>query len=311
MNMTLLLDYRGQDPKKYIDMILDPVIVPLHGFDQLKLLVHADNVSLQERKHRKENWKSMIENWWNKEKPKIQLEVFYDVYGTPTGCCEDWFKNMWLAFQDEKLDRIVYLPYDIAFMDPPAPVGQAHEGLQRFIDVANQPDIDLILGTYEAETNTASAPDDIFLISTKKAGNSPRQDIRKNLLEEFTIVELWRTFPRTMSEFCKLRDDPVHKPVPRTGFFALSRRLYDAFVGRPWRPTMLPWAGTVQLLLCALVLTRKGSGNYKVAERFVGKLKQGPESFAQYGHAHQRERIAYVIADEHHYWSRLFPNVEL
>ncbi|MEE9370429.1 MAG: hypothetical protein V3W45_03055, partial [Sedimentisphaerales bacterium] len=297
-----------QDPKKYIDLVLDPVIVPLHGFDQLRILVHADNVSLKERKRRKKNWKSTIGNWRNKTKTKIPTEVFYDVYGTPTGCCEDWFKNMWLAYQDKQLDKIIYLPFDIAFM---APAGKAHKGLQDFVDMAKQSDIDLLLGTYEAETDTTGAPDDTFLIGTANAGSAPRKDIRKNLLEEFAIVELWSAFPRTMLEFCRQRSDAIHKPVPRTGFFALSRRLYEAFIGRPWRSTMLPWAGTVQLLLCAFILTRKGVASYRVTEQFVGKLKQGPESFAQYGHAHQRERIAFVLADERHYWSRLFPGLEL
>ena len=60
MNTALLLDYRGQDPKKYIDLVLDPVIVPLHGFDQLQILVHADNVSLEERKRRKENSRRLM-----------------------------------------------------------------------------------------------------------------------------------------------------------------------------------------------------------------------------------------------------------
>ena len=183
--------------------------------------------------------------------------------------------------------------------------------IQEFINEANQKDIDLLLGTYEARTDTSGAIDDIFLLPRSKAVTNSRQDIRKNLLEELTVVELWSAFPMSMSWFCKQRTDPTHKPVPRTGFFGLSRRLFQEFIDRPRRPTMIPWAGTVQLLLCAVIRTRECKQKYKVAEKFVGKLKQSPEAFSEYGLAHQRERIAYTIADERHYWSRQIPNMVL
>ena len=76
---------------------------------------------------------------------------------------------------------------------------------------------------------------------------------------------------------------------------------------------MLPWAGTVQLLLCAIIQTRCPGvpREYSVAEHFVTTIRQPPEEWRSYALAHQLSRIAYVIEDERHYWSRQYPDLAL
>ena|GEM_PF-5076673 len=311
MATALLLDYRGRDSDEYISTVLAPIIARLNGLSQVQILIHPQNVSLVERRQEEDRWQSSINTWSTHAARGFATATFYDVYGTPAGPCEDWFKNMWLAFQDSDIQRIVYLPFDIAYMVPPASPQTTDGRLQSFIDRANKDEIDLLLGTYESSTQVAEATGKNFLVETRMARTGSRRDIPKNLLEDFTMLELWRAFPESTGWFCEKRNDPQHKPKPRTGFFSVSRRLYQEFVDRPRRPTMMPWAGTVQLLICAVVRTREGKRSFRVAEEFVSDLREPAASFAQYGVAHQRERIAYVISDERHYWSRLLPQLPL
>jgi hypothetical protein len=392
MASALLLDYRTrrfEDIKNPLNEII--ANLNLSGFCKLRIFIHAEkNVALEERKQKKKDFKSAVKEWSQaKFKNADFADVFYDVYGTPTGPCEDWFKNMWLTFQDTDIDRIAYLPYDIVYIEPPVKPGVADTRLQEFIDTINNENIDLLLGTYECAVNLdkekvsvtlESLPKEIqfpdsvrnkinydaekqklifkgvmaeserkellslseetayqqavdklfqkfqnnFLIPHEKLEkileeipepkkDEVRRDIRKNIwknfLEDFTILELWTMFPNSMAWFCQKRDDPEHKPKPRTGFFGLSRCLFKEFVKH--RSTMSPWAGTVQLLICAAMLSRKGPTSYRVAEQFVTELKEPPGSFTHYRVAHQRKRIAYVIANEAAYWNRKFPDVPL
>jgi hypothetical protein len=311
MSTALLLDTRSSSPTGYIERVLDPAIAHLRGFDLLQLLIHAENVSLKQRQGKEGAWRAAVAQWGDSDKLECVANVFYDVYGVPTGPCEDWFKNIWLAFQDPNIDRIVYLPIDVKDMIPPPTPRKPDERLQRFIDEANSVQVDLMLGTYDVTTPTSDAKDDTFLTKPDRAGGGSRSGIRKNYLEYFTIMTLWSQFPQTMSWFCNQRTDPERKPVPRTGFFGLSRRLYEEFTSRPRRWTMAPWAGTVQLLLCAAIRTREKKESYEVGEWYVGELTQDAEPFSAYPAAHQVERIAYVIADERHYWSRLLPSLRL
>ena len=70
----------------------------------------------------------------------------------------------------------------------------------------------------------------------------------------------------------------------------------------------MPWAGTVQLLICAGVSRKK---RFRVAEQFVADLEEPPTSFGSYGVPHQRERIAYVIREERGSWARQMPGAVL
>ncbi len=320
MIRALLLDIRSSRPGRYIKELLEPMVRPLGGFELVCLLVHAAAVSLEKRREQEAKWKSEVEHWQQESGAAFEVRVFYDVYGSPTGPCQDWFKNMWLAFQDSRVERIIYLPVDITYMAPPC--ASPDSRLQGFIDKANDSGVDLLIGTYEAETDVTRAKDradrdpakdDVFLLPATKAGGGSRGDIRKNFLEAFTIDVLWSAFPRSMHWFCSERIDADHHPTPRTGFFSLSRRLFEEFVNRPRRPTMLPWAGTVQLLLCAIIQTRHPDvpEKYEVAEHFVTRIKQPPEGWGSYSLAHQLLRIAYVVEDERHYWSRRYPDLPL
>ena len=74
---------------------------------------------------------------------------------------------------------------------------------------------------------------------------------------------------------------------------------------------MKPWAGTVQLLICAAMRTREGTKTFKIAEQFVAELDEPRVSWDAYGPAHQRLRIEFVVADEAAFWSRKLPKVAL
>jgi len=127
-NTALLTDIRDENPNGFIKEILQPVVACLDGFDQLRILVHAENIGLSERRKKADFWRSEIRSWQVQAKPKFShVEVFYDIYGTPApkACCEDWMKNIWLTFQDDHIERIVYLPYDVAYMDGLATHGEA------------------------------------------------------------------------------------------------------------------------------------------------------------------------------------------
>lgn len=317
MITTLLMDYRGLDPNVYIEEFLDPIIKRLVGFNQIRILTYGtENVSFADQQEKDNNWQGAIGAWGVLNKRDVKV-LPYDARGfSPSGPCEVWFKNMCLAFGDDSVDHIVYFPWDITYM---VLNNQGRcQNLQAFIDQVNAGDIDLLLGTYEAATDVVEARqrnvENCFLVETTKAvaewnagSKRRRTDIPKNFLEDFTILELCTEFPKSMKWFYQQRIDSEHKPKPRTGFFGLSRHLFEEFASRPYRPTMMPWAGTVQLLICAAVRTLEGKKTFQVDERFISGLEEPPLSFDDYRVAHQRERIAYVIADERHYWTRQRP----
>lgn len=310
MVTALLLDYKGQDPNGIIEKILDPIIAPLGGFSQLRIFIYgAGNANLAERQQREKRCQSAIDDWKKQEERGFESSIFYDVYGATMGPCQVWFKNIWLAFQDPKVQRIVYLPYDITYMIPQIISGKADARLQRFIDSANTENVDLFLGNYECLTEVTKANNNNFLVEKNMIGRGKRKDIPKNFLEHFTVLELNTSFPESMKWFSQKRSDVTHTPHPRTGFFSLSRRFYEEFIKS--RSTMMPWAGTVQLLICAVMLSREGKKEFKVVEQFVTELEEPSASFVGYGSGHQRQRIAFVIANECHYWSRKIPGVPL
>jgi hypothetical protein len=304
----LLLDTRSADPGTYVASVVEGVIEPLRGFDRLGLLVHADQgLSLGQRQEERAAWKAALDEWRVRKRPPFGADVFCDVDGTPVGCCEDWNKNIWRAFQDPEGRRIIYLPYDIMFMLPPAAAGAADPRLQAFIDRCNRGDADLLLGTYESTTAAAGACENNFLVPTALSGEGRRKDIPKNMLEDFTVLELWIRFPETMRWFVQGRTDRCHPPKPRTGFFGLGRGLYELFYRRKGLPNMLPWEGTVQLLICARMFTEAGMGDFKVAEHFVADLDEPRCAYDAYRVGEQRIRAAFVIAVEALWWSRNFP----
>jgi hypothetical protein len=300
-NKTVLLtDIRAEDPNVFTNKILS-VIAPLKGFYQLRILIHGESIDLGNRRKKEVLWRSEIGKWHTKKKRKFAIDLFYDVYGTSTGCCEDWFKNIWLAFQNEDVERIVYLPYDVVYMDPKVNKSKADPRLQHFINEMNESSIDLLLGTYEISAKNTDCG--------SKAGSGPSLEIRKSILEAYTVSKIWQFFPESMDWFYGHRNNSQRNPIPRTGFFGLSRSLFEKFIQRRHRPTMLPWTGTVQLLVCAILFNRlrekegKDQKKFKIAEKFVANLKHPAESFMNYDYRHQLRRIAFVIEDEADYWS--------
>lgn len=310
MNTALLLDYKSQNLKRIVETVLEPLVIPLKGFDKLQIRLYPDTYAkLEDRQKKEHDFKCSIEEWSMNQGLKYDVDISCDVEGIAQGPCHIWYKNIVVAFQDNKIDRIVYLPFDITFMVPKADIGKNVKKLQHFIDRANEGEVDLLLGSYESSTDVTLAADNNFLIDNVAAGEGNRKDIPKNFLEDFTILELQRNFPGCMAWFRKQRTDPSHQPKPRTGFFSLSRGLYDQF--KEDRGIMKPWAGTVQLLICAAIRTREGKDRFTVAEQFVADLEESPASWDGYGAAHQRLRIEFVIADEREYWSRKLPQVTL
>jgi len=321
MTTTLLLDYRGLDPNTYVGNVLDPIIKRLSRFSKLQILTYGtENITYAEQQEKDANWQGVVGSWGYQN--QVNAEVLpYDPRGfSASGPCEVWFKNMWLVFEKKDVDGLLYFPYDITYI---VSTNQGRcQTLQAFIDQFNGGTVDLLLGTYEASTDVVEARqrniENCFLVETTKAitqwnagGKRRRTDIPKNFLEDFTVLELCSAFPKSMKWFSQQRSDSEHKPKPRTGFFGLSRRLFEEFASRPYRSTMMPWAGTVQLLICAAVRTLEGKKTFQVDERFISGLEEPPLSFDDYRVAHQRERITYVITDERHYWTRLLPQVTL
>lgn len=316
MGTFIGIDYRGDDPngpKGYVRRMLEFGLGQLKGFAGVYLLIRPGRkLTLADRRTRKEVWDQAVETWQKQAKPGFAVDFRYDLWSTLGGPCSDWWLNIWRAFQHDDVDRIIYLPVDVLdLVDPPC--GSPDGRLQDFIDRANAGDVDLLLGNYECVTDVADArkrgKPNIFLLPSDEAGTGMRKDIRKNLLETATLNEMWAAFPQTTACYCGLRTDPMHDPHPRTGWFSLSRRLYEDFVRE--RVSMLPYAGTVQLLLCALVQTRRGEQRFTVAEQFIGRLKQHPEPFDDFGFAHQLARIRFVVENERAYWSRRHPRLPL
>jgi len=310
MATVLLVDYKNQNLNRVIENILEPMIILLKGFDKLIIRfwpVHGE--PLEEQQVREHKFNLDINDWRKNLGLKFEVEISCDVGGLPQGPCHIWFKNIVTAFQDPKVQRVIYLPYDITFMEPKAVPGKPDRRLQSFIDRANKDDIDLLLGSYECSTDVGDADVNNFLIDKALAGKGKRKDIPKNFLEDLTILELERSFPNCMSWFHQQRNDPRLKPKPRTGFFSLSKRLYEQFIND--RKIMKPWAGTVQLLICAAMRTHVGNKIFKIAEQFVAELSEPSTSWCDYRHAYQRLRIEFVIADEREFWSRKLPQVPL
>jgi len=347
-SIAVLLDTRSDEPVPYLTTALESV-GRLTGFDRLQLFKQPAPVAptLCQRRQEERQWQEAVDAWndpgkrqayaakvedqWQKamaacsdperkkildekrqQQPKavrawkhrsnIQCELFYDLHSVSTGPCEDWFKNIWLAFENPKVERIIYLPYDITYTPegrdgkPASPdlVGK----LQSFLDEASKADADLLLGTYHATTG----------------GNA---DIPKNHLEHFTILELFRCFPETMKRLGWTGWDN-HKP--RTGYFALSRRLYEQFRKRPrFRQVMMPYGGTFQLILCAALVTHATEmqlpgAKQKFLIREWGPIMdvcEPPMVPMDFRVGHQRIRTWFVMEDERMYWSRLWPALPL
>ncbi len=306
MITALLLDIRGKDPNEYIEQVLDPIGKHLKGFKRLKIFVQASHL----REDQLTEWKDAIDAWKKRENRYFTLDVFYDKDGVPTGPCEVWWKNIRLAFNEPEVTRIIYLPYDVCYLEPPT--AGSYSRLQSFIDKANDESPDLLLGNYDvwSEPGAPEANARTFMVSPHVTPSGRcKYHIRKRILEDCTLAELWSLFPKSMEWFCRRRSNQDVRPTPRTGFFSLSRTLYTEFTRRRHRPSMLPWAGTVQLLLCAAVNSRLAKStthsavSYKVEEDWIGKLKQPPEPFDHYVFSHQLARIKYVLRDEHEYWT--------
>lgn len=308
MKVVLLLDYKSQNLEKIIKEILTPIIALLTGFDKLQILLYpAMNENIKEQQQKELRFRAMLERWRRKLGLKWEVDVSCDVKGLPQGPCHIWFKNIRSAFRDPDVDRIIYLPYDITFMVPRAIPGKTDKRLQGFINRAIQDDIGVLFGSYECSTDVSRSVDNNFLIDKSKLSGGRRKDIAKNFLEDFTVLELERNFPNCMVWFNQQREDVCHKPKPRTGFFSFNRHFYEQFVKD--RRMMKPWAGTVQLLLCAAMRTREGKNQFKLFEQFVAELEESPTFFGGYGPAHQRLRIEFVIADEREYWVRALPDI--
>ena len=307
MTTELLID-RHLVLEDFPDATLD-VLAHLRGFDNLRIFIHGEEkLSPKQRKRRARAFARAVKEWQRTSSPPFGVTLFYDSLGVSAGCCSDWQKNMWLAWENPKVERIIYLPYDVAYMK--CSTKKKIRILQSFIDKANRGESDLLLGTYTAVTDVRKAMDGNFLVSNpvalthaKANRDYYRQDIPKNALEDHTCLELQRQFPNCMAWFIAQRTDATRPPIPRTGWFSVSRRLYDAFVSRTRRAGMAPWAGTVQIILCAGMNTLAGNADFRIDEHFVGDIKEPPSSFGSYGVKHQSERISYVIRDEMAYWS--------
>ncbi|MDP6542417.1 MAG: hypothetical protein QGH60_00415 [Phycisphaerae bacterium] len=330
LDTALLLDCRASDPQEYMDKVVDKIIRPLTGFSRLNILVHAENkLSISQRQDKAALWQEALRNSKTYRKPGLWTTVLYDVEGTPTGPCEDWFKNMFYVFQDPGIQRVLYLPYDICFIKKRAQRGGSKKGLQDFIDRWARRDLDLLLGTYKAKTHVTEAKEDNFLVPTARAGKRDRSDIPKNVLEDFAVLETWTRFPRCARWFSQTRTDAGHDPKYRTGFFAVSRDLYEAFRSRRRRETMLPWAGTVQLLIFAAMCARAVQAkairgktivppgmtartpryDFKAGEHFVADIFEPGDRLSHYTVREQRERIAFVLAAEAHWWNCYYPEL--
>ena len=301
---------KGRPEEDFTRKDLERCIAPLVGFDRVHVLVRPAPDALAERKERRKVWESYIAAWNKKVCPKLPVQIFYDLYSTRQGPCADWWRNICLAFQDKEVQRVDYFHVDIVDLDPP---GTAISQLQKFIDKANAQLYDLLLGNEEfftlADANPGFEP---FLVPksvASKDGPRERIDIRKNRLEAFAVLLLQALFPGTFAEFVRLRNDPNHAPSVRTGVFSLSRRLFEAF--RAERGTMLPYGGTIQLLLCALIRSRFGSQAFDVGEHFVGRIKTKAEDPTGYGFEHQLSRIEFVLRNEHAYYCRKYLELQL
>lgn len=299
------LDIRGSSPQSYLDRVLK-LIDGLTGFDHIFLLARPPSGGLEERRKHEEAWQAAVQNW----KGRCRLVLHYDLCSTRQGPCDDWWRNIWLAFQNEQVEQVIYFPVDLTNLDPPA---ERADLLQTFIDKATSGAYDLLLGNSEAFTPAdVTATFEPFPVPKAVAcedGPSERTDIRKNRLEACAVLILQSLFPKTFADFLSIRDDPHHDPSVRTGFFSLSRELFEAFVKE--RGTMLPYAGTIQLLLCALIRSRVGAKPFRIGEHFIGRLKHGAEDPTGFSLEHQLLRIEFVIRNEHAYYTRKYPGLPL
>lgn len=303
---ALCMDYRGDDPAKYIGSALEPL-------SKLKNILTVYVLIRPQPRHdpatlisREAAWRTGIEQWQARRKPPFTVNLLFDADSTLGGPCDDWWKNLVRAFRDPRIDRVVYLPVDIINLTPS--LADALPRVQELVDS----EADLAMGNCATVTlpdeARSAAVHDAFLVACSSAGRDARYDIRKNFLEIGIINELWAFFPSCMKRYCELREDAKAMPHPRTGFFGLGRALFEEFVRD--RISMAPYEGTVQLLLAALIQKPGRSRQFTVAEHPLGEHTQTPESFGAWQFAHQLARGRFLVLNEHAYWSRV-PGVEL
>lgn len=312
MKTTLCLDYRGDDPREYIEKMFSGILVRLSGFDRVCLFIRPPRGSdLKKRLEREVAWGKAVAEWRERVgRVPFDIDLFYDVWSTLGGPCDDWWKNIWRAFQVHASDRIVYFPVDA--LDVQATSSDSREALlQRFLNAAGESGVDLALGNYETftESPTDSPADSTFFVPENLTGGQRRRDIRKNLLETASIAAMVACFPKTMADYFAFRTDASHGPHPRTGFFGMSRALFSDFAAK--RGGMQPLAGTVHVLLHALVETRRKPNAFKIVEHFIGEIKQDAESFDHYSMPHQFLRDRFVVEDERAYWNWKDPKFDL
>jgi len=264
------------------------------------ILITSTEVPLAVREESRKRWLHEIDKWQSSHRPQFVLDVFFDLYGVSCGCCSEWWKNIWRCFAAPGPDRLVYFPYDITYLAPSP--GMANPGLQEFIDRMNDSDVDLLMGTYKLAPQGGWAFEQTEPEKSGPGDSTLSAPLRKHLLETYTISRLWERFPQCMRWYCSRRAGAQGDPIPRTGFFGLTGRLFDAFVGREGRHTMLPWTGTVQMLICAIMHNRVKGGTFNIAEQCIGTLRHSYEPLTDYEYRHQIRRVAFVIADEADYW---------
>ena len=306
MGTAILMDFRAKDPVILVEKTLKFYFQCATGFILVRVFIHNENISISARRKKEREWQKAFDNWRSQLDGKFEIEVHYDVLGS-TGPCSDWWKNCLLAFEDERIDRVIYLPYDLTYLYPKLSNGLADKRIQDFIDRINENNIDLLLGNYHARTPPEEADSSTFFIGMEHAGDNMRSDIRKNVIEEYTLAKMYKCFPNCTKWYLGQRTDSDHKPSPRTGWFGISRRFFEDF--KQYKGIFQPWAATCQLnIFCALMNIKKES-KYRFLEMFIGDLKHPPEKYDDYSLAHQLLRVSFVIENEREFWAWKYPEL--
>lgn len=295
---ALLFDIRSENPEKYISVVLEDFLDILKKFTNIFINVYPLAITVEERIKIKKRWEDVIGDW--AQSHNLNIEVFYDIYGVPVGPCQIWFQLMFRVFQDSRISRICYLPYDIHYL-----TDKKH--LWSFVEYCLSPNVvDIVLGTYDIITEPSKTGD----FDPKIFFRNDPASIRKKSLEYHCLLEMITHFPKTTEWWLCNRNDHKRIAWPRTGFFSVNKIFFDYFMKRPHRPFMLPYVGTVEMLVTALINNQLKSDHrmkaidenqnaieFKILDKYVGELKQSAEPLFGFGAGHQLLRITWAIRE--------------